>query len=89
MGNPFLTLSRFSFLMAIPVILAASGYVSLKLIQMNAGVDIVNFIITALLSAVSALLEIHLFLKFLDKIGMLPFVDYRVVLGVVLIVIFI
>ncbi|MCZ6802497.1 MAG: undecaprenyl-diphosphate phosphatase [Proteobacteria bacterium] len=81
--------ARFSFLMAVPIILAASGYESLKLIQMNADVDIVNFIITALLSAVSALLAIHLFLKFLDKIGMLPFVVYRVVLGVVLIFLFI
>ena len=81
--------ARFSFLMAVPIIIAASGYESLKLIQMNAGVDIVNFISIAFLSAVSALLAIHLFLQFLDKIGMLPFVIYRVVLGVILIFIFI
>ena len=81
--------ARFSFLMAIPIILAASGYESLKLIQMNAGVDMVNFMITALLSAVSALLAIHCFMRFLDKFGMLPFVIYRVVLGIVLIFLFI
>ncbi|MEQ8939423.1 MAG: undecaprenyl-diphosphatase, partial [Gammaproteobacteria bacterium] len=32
---------------------------------------------------------IHYFLRFLDRIGMLPFVIYRVLLGVVLIVLFI
>ena len=81
--------ARFSFLMAVPIILAAGAYESLKLIQMNASVDMVNFIVTALLSAISALLAIHYFLRFLDKIGMLPFVIYRVVLGVVLIFLFI
>jgi undecaprenyl-diphosphatase len=81
--------ARFSFLMAVPIILAAGSYESLKLIQMNVGVDIVNFIVTALLSAISALLAIHVFMKFLDKIGMFPFVIYRVVLGLVLVVMFI
>ena len=81
--------ARFSFLMAVPIILAAGGYESLKLIQMNVGVDIVNFIVTALLSAISAFLAIHLFMKFLDKVGMLPFVVYRIVLGIVLIFLFV
>lgn len=81
--------ARFSFLMAVPIILAASTYEVLTLIQMDTIVDINNFIITAILSAISALLAIHFFLKFLDKIGMLPFVIYRVLLGVVLILIFI
>ena len=67
----------------------ACGYESLKLIQMNVGVDIVNFIVTALLSAISAFLAIHLFMKFLDKVGMLPFVVYRIVLGIVLIFLFV
>ena len=81
--------ARFSFLMAVPIILAAGAYESLNLIQMNASVEMVNFIVTALLSAVSALLAIHYFLRFLDKIGMLPYVIYRVVVGVVLIFLFI
>lgn len=81
--------ARFSFLMAVPIILAAGGYESLKLIQMNVAVDMVNFIFTALLSAISALLAIHIFMTFLDKVGMLPFVVYRVILGIVLVVIFI
>jgi undecaprenyl-diphosphatase len=89
LGLDRISAARFSFLMAVPIILVAGGYESLKLIQMNVGVDIVNFIITALLSAISALLAIHVFMKFLDKVGMLPFVIYRVALGIVLILFFI
>lgn len=81
--------ARFSFLMAVPIILAAGSYESLKLIQTNAIVDLNNFLITATLSAISAFISIHVFLKFLDKIGMLPFVIYRVVLGFVLVYIFV
>jgi len=81
--------ARFSFLMAVPIILVAGIYETLKLIEMNASVDLNNFIITVVLSAVSALFAIHLFLKFLDKVGMLPFVIYRLLLGLVLLYIFI
>lgn len=81
--------ARFSFLMAVPIILAAGGYESLKLIMSDISVDMINFALTALLSAISALLAIHVFMKFLDKVGMLPFVIYRVLLGVVLIFLFI
>lgn len=81
--------ARFSFLMAVPIILAAGSYESLKLMRLGTIVDIHDFLITAFLSAVSALLSIHLFLKFLDKIGMLPFVIYRVLLGFGLFLIFI
>jgi undecaprenyl-diphosphatase len=85
--------ARFSFLLAVPIILAAGGYELLKLIQMEIEVggtiNINDFIVTALLSAISALLSIHFFLKFLDKIGMLPFVIYRVLLGLVLVGLFV
>ncbi len=80
--------ARLSFLMAVPIILAAGGYEALQLSQTDAVVNPVNFIGTAALSAVSAFLTIHYFLKFLDKIGMLPFVIYRIVLGIVLLLVF-
>jgi undecaprenyl-diphosphatase len=89
LGLDRISAARFSFLLAVPIIFSAGAYESLKLIQSGHVVDIENFLITACLSAVSALLSIHVFLKFLDKIGMLPFVIYRVVLGIVLIYIFI
>ena len=81
--------ARFSFLLAIPVLLAAGGYEALKLARAASGVDAVHFLAALLLSALSALLAIHCFLKIVEKIGMLPFVIYRLALGVILIFLFI
>ena len=36
------------------------------------------------MSAVSAYLTVHLFLKLMERIGLLPFVLYRLVLGALL-----
>jgi len=49
----------------------------------NAG-DVNDLIYGALISAFSAYLCIHYFLKLLEKINMTPFVIYRLLLGVVL-----
>jgi undecaprenyl-diphosphatase len=89
LGLDRVSAARFSFLMAVPIILAAGGYESMKLILSDVSVDIINFLVAVLLSAISAFAAIHFFMKFLDKLGMLPFVIYRMLLGVVLIFIFI
>ncbi|MDH5515656.1 MAG: undecaprenyl-diphosphatase, partial [Gammaproteobacteria bacterium] len=39
-------------------------------------------------AAVSAWLCIHFFMKLIERVGMLPFVLYRLLLGVVLIAVF-
>jgi len=81
--------ARFSFLLSIPAILIAGGYKGLKLIQQSVPVDWLALVLGVVLSGVMAYICIHYFLKLLDRIGMLPFVIYRLVLGVVLLVIFI
>ncbi len=50
--------------------------------------DATDLLLGALVSAVSAYLCIHYFLKLLDTISMLPFVIYRLCLGVFLLVLF-
>lgn len=76
--------ARFSFLLSIPIILLAGGYQSLQLAtqpgQAHWGVMLTGVV----LSGISAYLCIHFFLKLLDRVGMLPFVIYRLVLGVFL-----
>ena len=80
---------NFSFLLAIPVIAAASGLNLLEIMQgrmLDAnlwGTMVVGFVV----SAVFALYTMKLFIYFVDKIGMLPFVIYRLVLGVILLLI--
>ncbi len=80
--------ARFSFLLSIPVILLAGGYETFKLIRMDDAVDWTALLLGAIVSALSAYLCIHLFLKLLDRMGFLPFVIYRLGLGVVLLLMF-
>ncbi|MCG7488873.1 undecaprenyl-diphosphate phosphatase [Vibrio sp. Of14-4] len=73
--------ARFSFLMSIPIILLAGGYLGLKLISSGVAVD-TNMLLTGIVTSfVSAYLCIHLFLKLISRMGMTPFVIYRLVLG--------
>ena len=80
--------ARFSFLLSIPTIFIAGGFLTLKLIQSNAEVDWFSLFLAVVISAASALLCIHYFLKLLDWAGMTPFVIYRVLLGILLLVLF-
>lgn len=80
--------ARFSFLLSIPAILMAGGYKTLKLIQEGNGVDWFSMSLGYALSALSAYLCIHYFLKMLERIGMTPFVFYRVAQGVILLWLF-
>lgn len=80
--------ARFSFLMAIPTVLLAGGYEALNLYKANINIDVSSFLLVILISAFSAWLAIHYFLKLLERTGMLPYVIYRVLLGIVLVFIF-
>ncbi len=80
--------ARFSFLLSIPVIVLAGG-LSIKDYLEHATIDDMQpLMLGALLSGVSAYLCIHYFLKLLDKLGMLPFVIYRILLALFLFAIF-
>lgn len=76
--------ARFSMLLSIPIILAAGTLESYKLIQSTGPVDWWLMGVGIAVSATSAFLCIHLFMTWLERIGMLPFVIYRMILGVVL-----
>ncbi|WP_296699926.1 undecaprenyl-diphosphate phosphatase [Thiocapsa sp. UBA6158] len=76
--------SRFSFLLAIPTIIMAGGLETLDLLQAGEPVDWMSLLLGAALSFVCAYLTIHYFLKFIERISMLPFVIYRVLLGAVI-----
>ncbi len=75
------TASKFSFLLAIPTIGAIACY---QLIS----VDLVSFInnfksnlIGMIASFIVAYLTIDFFIKFIEKIGFMPFIIYRLLLG--------
>jgi len=80
--------ARFSFLLSIPVIVLAGGLKTLDYLQEASLGDMQPLMLGALLSGVSAYFCIHYFLKLLEKLGMLPFVIYRIVLATFLFIMF-
>lgn len=77
--------ARFSFLLSIPVIVLAGGLKVKEWIeQPDQAAGLSELLLGYGLAALSAYLCIHLFLKYLERTGMGPFVIYRVALGGVL-----
>jgi undecaprenyl-diphosphatase len=76
--------SRFSFLLAIPTILMAGALETLDLVQAGDAVDWLSLGLGAVLSFVFAYLTIHYFLRFIERVSMFPFVIYRILLGIVI-----
>lgn len=73
--------ASFSFLLSIPLILAAGSLKAVHLIEQGDGAHWGDMAWGAGLSFVSAFLCIKLFLAALDRVGMLPYVIYRLILG--------
>lgn len=80
--------ARFSFLLSIPVIFLAGTLETLDYLGEASIGDAQPLLYGALVSAIAAYTTIHLFLKLLDRVGMMPFVAYRIVLGVFLFAVF-
>lgn len=81
--------ARFSFLLSVPVILMAGGYESLQLLQQAEPVAWGSIVLGTVVAGVSAYLSIHFFMQLIEKVGMLPFVIYRLLLGVLLLLLFV
>ncbi|WP_031435506.1 undecaprenyl-diphosphate phosphatase [Methylomarinum vadi] len=80
--------ARFSFLLSIPVIALAGMLHVIELYQSQEPVQWDLIALGAAVSGVVAYLTIGWFLRLLAKIGVMPFVYYRLVLGVVLFAVF-
>lgn len=79
--------ARFSFLMAIPVIILASGLKIVQLIQSGEQVDWSLMLIGVLVSALVAFAVIHWFLGFIRRFSMAPFAVYLLLLGGVILLV--
>lgn len=80
--------ARFSFLLSIPVIVLAGGLKIVELIKTNVPVHWGELLSAVVLSAISAYTCIYFFLKIISKASMLPFVIYRLALGILLLSVF-
>ncbi|MCG9711420.1 undecaprenyl-diphosphate phosphatase [Shewanella insulae] len=79
--------ARFSFLMSVPVSLGAAILVVKDLLSSQEAIDYQALILGTALSFVAAYLCIHYFLKIISRMGMTPFVIYRLALGAILCVV--
>lgn len=86
LGLDKVSAARFSFLLSIPIIVLSGGYQASKLLSEPTHYDIQGILLGTVLSFLSALVCIHFFLKIISRMGMLPFVIYRLILGVGLLI---
>jgi len=89
LGMTRIAAARFSFLLSIPVIFLAGSFKVLELYQSQEQVSWGYLLLGALVAFVSAYLCIGWFLRMLEKVGLMPFVFYRLFLGIILLVFFV
>lgn len=85
------TAAEFSFFLAVPTMAAASGYKLLKAFTSESGMQLLNDNLTTLLignlvAFVVAILAIKFFINFLTKYGFKAFGYYRIVVGLLIII---
>jgi undecaprenyl-diphosphatase len=80
--------AKFSFLLSIPTILGAALLLFKDAYETNLPLDLWSLFFGALISGIAAYLCIHFFIKALERIGMLPFMIYRILLGLFLLIVF-
>ncbi len=80
--------ARFSFLLSVPVIALAGMLKGLDLYQSSEPVMLNYMVLGAVISSAVAYFSISWFLKLLDKVGLMPFVYYRLILGIFLTLVF-
>ncbi len=77
--------ARFSFLLSIPAIALAGGHQALGAWSAQAPVAWDALLAGLLIAFLCAYATIHFFLALIERVGLLPFVLYRLALGVVLV----
>lgn len=81
--------ARFSFLLSIPAILLPGFLKGAALVTAGTSVDWLVIATGVLVSAITAFLCIKTFMAFVNRVGLTPFVYYRVILAIVLFALFI
>jgi undecaprenyl-diphosphatase len=79
--------ARYSFLLSIPVIILAGGLEAIKLTSVPVEINYPAFILGFIIAMVSGYACIGIFLRLLDRFGVMPFVVYRIVLGTFLLLV--
>ena len=81
--------ARFSFLLSIPVILLAGAHNTWHLLAQPQSAPWSALAVATVVSGVTAWTCIHFFLRWVERVGMTPFVIYRIALAAVLFWVFV
>jgi len=76
--------ARFSFLLAVPVVLLAMLYSLIGLISSDAPVAWGQLAIGVIVSGIVAYVSIEFFMRVVSRIGLMPFAIYRLALAAVI-----
>lgn len=74
--------ARFSFLLSIPIIAGASLLLVKDAVELGLDVQVGDWLLGAAVALLSALACIQVFIALVERIGMMPFVWYRIALAV-------
>ena len=77
--------ARFSFLLSVPVILLASAFKMIELVTGSVAVPWAELGVAVLISGIVAYVSIGFFMRFVSRIGLLPFAVYRFALAAVIV----
>ena len=77
--------ARFSFLLAVPGIAMAGVYELAQLLSSGEAVDWPALSLGVVVSAVTGYASIHVLLKFIERVGLLPFTLYRLLIAGVIV----
>jgi len=80
--------ARYSFFLSIPIIVLSGISVTGDLLSSDQVVDWTALVLGTVIAAISAFVCIHFFLSWINRVGMVPFVIYRLLLGALLLFVF-
>lgn len=76
--------AKFSFLLAIPIIAASGLFKGMEMLETGTSTEWGILLYAIVVSAIVSFACIHLFLTLIERIGFMPFILYRIALGMLL-----
>ena len=86
-GYSRMATARFSFIIAVPAIALPRILKGAELAISQADISWSLLLVGAVVSALTAFVCMHWFMRFVERVGMLPFVLYRILLSIVIVVV--
>jgi len=81
MGLSYKLSLKFAFLLSIPIIILSTLLMAIDLASSTAAIDWFELLLGFVISAIAAYMTVSFFIRLVDRIGMMPFVLYRLLLG--------